>query len=266
MDWTGALLDTASGWMPVHEGESGDRIYRSVDGRRYAKLATGPRASDLAGERDRLEWVAGKGMACPALLDWRENERGACLVMSALPGVPAASLSGADLLEAWPSMADHLAALHALPIDNCPFGRELATMFARARDVVSRNAVNQDFLPDEDKARPARDLLARVEAEMPLRLAQEREDCVVCHGDPCLPNFVVDPQTLCCTGLIDLGRVGTADRYADLSLMLANAEESWTADGQAEKAADMLFAALGIEAPDRERLAFYLRLDPLTWG
>ncbi|HGW1880913.1 TPA: hypothetical protein ACNMSA_005795, partial [Klebsiella pneumoniae] len=22
----------------------------------------------------------------------------------------------------------------------------------------------------------------------------------------------------------------------------------------------------GIEAPDRERLAFYLRLDPLTWG
>lgn len=23
---------------------------------------------------------------------------------------------------------------------------------------------------------------------------------------------------------------------------------------------------LGIEAPDRERLAFYLRLDPLTWG
>ncbi|MFW8068521.1 hypothetical protein, partial [Klebsiella pneumoniae] len=23
---------------------------------------------------------------------------------------------------------------------------------------------------------------------------------------------------------------------------------------------------LGIEAPDRERLAFCLRLDPLTWG
>ncbi|EFD4948213.1 TPA: APH(3'') family aminoglycoside O-phosphotransferase, partial [Acinetobacter baumannii] len=26
------------------------------------------------------------------------------------------------------------------------------------------------------------------------------------------------------------------------------------------------FNVLGIEAPDRERLAFYLRLDPLTWG
>ncbi|WP_436977121.1 phosphotransferase, partial [Shigella flexneri] len=30
---------------------------------------------------------------------------------------------------------------------------------------------------------------------------------VVCHGDPCMPNFMVDPKTLQCTGLIDLGRL-----------------------------------------------------------
>ncbi|MFP1592824.1 phosphotransferase [Escherichia coli] len=29
----------------------------------------------------------------------------------------------------------------------------------------------------------------------------------VCHGDPCMPNFMVDPKTLQCTGLIDLGRL-----------------------------------------------------------
>ena len=69
-----------------------------------------------------------------------------------------------------------------------------------------------------------------------------------------MPNFMVDPKTLQCTGLIDLGRLGTADRYADLALMIA------------ERAFAVLFNVLGIEAPDRERLAFYLRLDPLTWG
>lgn len=77
---------------------------------------------------------------------------------------------------------------------------------------------------------------------------------------------MVDPKTLQCTGLIDLGRLGTADRYADLALMIANAEENWAAPDEAERAFAVLFNVLGIEAPDRERLAFYLRLDPLTWG
>ncbi|MCJ9942561.1 hypothetical protein MA648_23200, partial [Salmonella enterica subsp. enterica serovar Kentucky] len=81
----------------------------------------------------------------------------------------------------------------------------------------------------------------------------------------------LSPPTICnsalqCTGLIDLGRLGTADRYADLALMIANAEENWAAPDEAERAFAVLFNVLGIEAPDRERLAFYLRLDPLTWG
>ena len=70
-------------------------------------------------------------------------------------------------------------------------------------------------------------------------------------------------------GIRDLVRsrgLGTADRYADLALMIANAEENWAAPDEAERAFAVLFNVLGIEAPDRERLAFYLRLDPLTWG
>lgn len=91
--------------------------------------------------------------------------------------------------------------------------------------------------------------LARVERELPVRLDQERTDMVVCHGDPCMPNFMVDPKTLQCTGLIDLGRLGTADRYADLALMIANAEENWAAPDEAERAFAVLFNVLGIEAP-----------------
>ena len=260
------LLKTQSGWSPVHQGESGDRVFRSADGQSYAKLSEASRANELAGERDRLAWLAGWGLDCPTLQDWRENEHGACLVMSAVPGVPATDLSGADLLRAWPSMAAQLAAVHALPVADCPFEKTLSDMFARAADVVARGAVNPDFLPDEDKEKPGHALLARVEAELALRLSQEKAGRVVCHGDPCLPNFMVDPQTLRCTGLIDLGRLGTADRYADLTLTLANASESWTTAAQAEEAFDLLFTAEKIEAPDRGRLAFYLRLDPLTWG
>nr|WP_202921016.1 APH(3'') family aminoglycoside O-phosphotransferase [Escherichia coli]QRC60959.1 APH(3'') family aminoglycoside O-phosphotransferase [Escherichia coli] len=267
--------------MPVRGGESGDFVFRRGDGHAFAKIAPASRRGELAGERDRLIWLKGRGVACPEVINWQEEQEGACLVITAIPGVPAADLSGADLLKAWPSMGQQLGAVHSLSVDQCPFERRLSRMFGRAVDVVSRNAVNPDFLPDEDKsteldllarsrATAAARLLARTErllpVHMPHALDQERTDMVVCHGDPCMPNFMVDPKTLQCTGLIDLGRLGTADRYADLALMIANAEENWAAPDEAERAFAVLFNVLGIEAPDRERLAFYLRLDPLTWG
>ncbi|WP_255448320.1 APH(3'') family aminoglycoside O-phosphotransferase [Telmatospirillum sp. J64-1] len=267
MDWIDALLDgRGSGWSPVRRGESGDFVYRRNDGLAYAKIARTARAAELAAERDRLAWLQGRGIACPEIIEWGETGEGACLVMTAIPGVPAADLPAGDLLKAWPSMAQQIGKLHDLPTGHCPFERSLSQMFERAADVVARNAVNPDFLPDEDKGTPPSELLARVERELPVRLDQEGVDRVVCHGDACMPNFMVDPKSLQCTGLIDLGRLGTADAYVDLALMLANARESWTTQEQEAQAFAILFNSLGIEAPDRERLVFYLRLDPLTWG
>jgi streptomycin 3"-kinase len=267
LDWTYALLDRRRfDWTSVRTGESGDLVYQRDDGRAFAKIAPVARTSELAGERDRLAWLHGQGVACPEILDWREGEEGACLVMTAIPGVPAADLSGSNLLKAWPSMVRQLRILHGLPADRCPFDRSLSIMFERAADVVGRNAVNPDFLPDEDTNTPARDLLERVERELPTRFGQEVIDRVVCHGDACMPNFMIDPGSFQCTGLTDLGRLGTADRYVDLALMLANASESWASREEEAKAFAILFDTLGIKAPDKGRLAFYLRLDPLTWG
>jgi streptomycin 3"-kinase len=267
LNWTDALLDRRHfDWLPVRTGESGDFVFWRDDGLAYAKIAPVARSADLAGERDRIAWLHGRGVACPEVVQWREVEEGACLVMTAIAGVPAADLSGPDLLTAWPSMVRQLGTLHELSAAQCPFDRSLSVMFDRAADVVGRNAVNPDFLPDDEKDTPARELLARVERDLPTRFDQEAIDRVVCHGDACMPNFMIDPESFRCTGLIDLGRLGTADRYADLALMVANASESWTAPDEAERAFAVLFGVLGIEVPDRERLAFYLRLDPLTWG
>lgn len=73
-------------------------------------------------------------------------------------GSTMADLSGADLLKAYSSMGQQLGAVHSLSVDQCPFERRLSRMFGRAVDVVSRNAVNPDFLPDEDKSTPQLDL------------------------------------------------------------------------------------------------------------
>lgn len=251
-------------WTNIRNGESGDAVYRRNDATVFAKIAGADRKAALEGERDRLLWLEERGVACPRVIEWRDDE--ACLLTSAVEGVPASELSGDDLWKAWPSIVEALGTLHRLDTRTCPFDRGLATMLPNARDVVARDAVNPDFLSVADRAFDAKTLLALVETEAPLRLSEEAGHEVVCHGDATMPNVMIDPVGLDCTGFVDLGRMGTADPYVDFSLMLANAGEIWVSENQARNAFDRLFGDLGIDRPDRDRLAFYLRLDPLTWG
>jgi streptomycin 3"-kinase len=99
-----------------------------------------------------------------------------------------------------------------------------------------------------------------VHAEQALMAAKAAGDLVVCHGDACLPNFLFDPETLELTGVIDVGRLGVADRYADLALVRAQLDDVWSVDAAG------FFAAYGLAELDAQRLDFYLLLDPLTWG
>lgn len=254
------------GWSPVSTGESGAQVFRRDDGALVAKRVAPDGVQDLLEERRRIEWLAGTGIPGPSVVDWSITPQGGAeLVMTAVPGVPASELDSGPLLRAWPALIGMLRRLHELPAADCPFERRLATMFRVAEDVVRRDAVVPDFLTEDQQGMPPIELLADLRAQLDERLAQEPGDMVVCHGDACLPNFMVDPDTLECTGLIDLGRLGTADRHADLSLLQANARETWQGDD--ERRADRLLTDL--YAPtliDPARMSFYLHLDPLTWS
>ena len=76
---------------------------------------------------------------------------------------------------------------------------------------------------------------------------------VVCHGDACAPNTLVDDDGHC-HGHVDLGDLGVADRWADLAV--ATLSLSWNYPGEWE---DELFDAYGVD-PDPKRVDFYRRL------
>jgi streptomycin 3"-kinase len=137
-------------------------------------------------------------------------------------------------------------------------------MMPLARATVAEGRVMVDYLPVALQRTPPQQILDQIEAELPVRLAQEGEQLVVCHGDLCLPNILVDPATGLVTGLIDLARLGTADPYADIALLLATARERWSDESMALRA-EREFAEIYGTALDPERQDFYLRLDPLTW-
>lgn len=260
----GLLPADGTSWEPVTTGESGAVVLHDRDRGRFAKLVPTVVRDDLTAERDRIAWLGKTGVPTASVLDWRTTDDGACLISSAVPGVPADRLDGPALRRAWPGIAATVRDLQALSVEDCPFGRGLTTMMAVARETVAKSRVQTEFLPEAMQKVPPAQILGRLEAELPQRRRQEKDERVVCHGDLCLPNILIDPDTLHVAGLIDLGRLGLADPYADIALLLANARETWPDEVIARQADDEFAAECGIDL-DQERRQFYLLLDPLTW-
>lgn len=78
-------------------------------------------------------------------------------------------------------------------------------------------------------------------------------DLVVCHGDACNPNFLLDASGRC-VGYVDLGRLGIGDRWADLAPALLSL--GWNFGDGWESA---FLTGYGI-APDPDKQDFYTRL------
>ncbi|GAA2800064.1 aminoglycoside 3'-phosphotransferase [Kribbella solani] len=264
-------------WTLVEVGESATKVYRR--GNLFAKCCDPSGVADLVAERDRTSWLSGTGLPGATVVDWLESAPpapapalgepatsssrgalattgGACLVTSAVPGVPGDALPPASYERAMVSLGRVFRDLHALT--GCPFERPLDSIVATATDVVRRGAVNPDFLTDEWRLLEPSELLAQVVAERPY--IESRSEPVVCHGDACLPNIFFDPDTLEVTGLIDLGRLGVADRYVDLALTTIQLQDEWSIDPAP------FLEAYGLPSPDDRRLHFHRLLDPLTWG
>lgn len=259
----GLLADSAA-WLPVANGESGAVTLRHVSATRFAKVVPVADASALEAERDRIEWFSDSGIDGARVLDWRTSDDGVCLVTTAVGGISADRLEPADLDRAWPSITDALARLHGIPVDTCPYRRTLNQMMALARAAVAEDRVHREFLPQHLLDIPPAVILESLERDLPAQREREQADAVVCHGDFCLPNILIDPDASTVTGLIDLGRLGHADPYADIALLLANARETWGDEASARRADHDFAARYGVTL-DPERLDFYLRLDPLTW-
>lgn len=76
---------------------------------------------------------------------------------------------------------------------------------------------------------------------------------VVCHGDACAPNTLIDDEGHPC-GHVDLGELGVADRWADLAVADWSLRYNYGGDWRAE-----FFDAYGV-TPDPDRVDHYLRL------
>lgn len=212
---------------------------------------------DLSSEVDRLEWLAGRGIPVPRVVESGDDGITAWLVTEAVRGKSAA--------EEWPehqrlavveAMADVTRARHELPVEERPFDRSLEVTVAQAARAVDEDLVDLDDLQDEHSGWSGKRLLEELRRTRPAR-----EDLVVCHGDLCPNNVLLAPDTCRVTGVIDVARLGRADRHTDLAIAtreLQYEEDPWFGARYAER----FLQRYGIEGTlDKDRMAFFRLLD-----
>lgn len=202
--------------------------------RRFVKWQPAGTAVDLTAEAVRLRWAA-PHLTVPRVIGQGADDAGSWLVTTALPGTSAVSPRWrSDPATAVRGIGAGLRILHdRLPVEGCPFTWSVPDRLAAKRATASRRQTRR-----------------RLDA---LAVPPPVDRLVVCHGDACAPNTLLDDEGRP-SGHVDLGRLGLADRWADLAVA------SWSTEWNYGPAwADALVEAYGL-APDRGRLAYYRAL------
>lgn len=221
----------------------------SLDGERYLKLRRTPYVYSFADEAARLRWARGR-LPVPAVIDHGLEGEVEWLLLEALPGTDATKLKE-DPEWIVPIFARGLRDFHAVPADDCPFDFRIDAALDHVRRRVATDDIDPTGMHTEHQHLSPAEALAHLEATRP-----PREDVVVCHGDYCFPNVLVEDGRV--TGYLDLGELGLADRWWDLAI------GSWTCTWNVGPGYEDLFlSSYGIE-PDADRIAWYRLLYDLA--
>jgi kanamycin kinase len=226
---------------PVWENELGGVTFRIDPGSengarsrsasaRFVKWAPADADLDVAAEAVRLEW-ARPYTPVPEVVAVSRNATEQWLETKGIAAENAVSPRWiADPAPAVRAIGLGLRAMHdALPVEECPFSWSVGERLTRSSREISR------VLGD----------------------APPIDRLVVCHGDACAPNTLVNSDGDW-VAHVDLGALGVADRWADLAI--ATWSTVWNYGPGWE---ELLLEAYGID-PDPERTQYYRALWDAT--
>ena len=232
-------------------GMSGARVFKLEDGNeslflKFALVSSDPDpAFSIRAETERLKWLRSKKLAVPKVELFLEDSGLEYLLMTSIPGRDASQRWRPDQIpNIIAKLAINLRTWHDTNMDDCPYQLTLETRIAQAR-ARTKNAS------------------LKLELEALLERTPKTEDLVLCHGDRCLPNVLLNDD-LEISGWIDLGRVGVMDLHWDLALIVGSLEMDL--NPQFNGWSERFLEAYGLDVINHETLEFYVQFDRFFWG
>jgi kanamycin kinase len=210
----------------------------------YLKWAPTSSGVDLTGEVERLEW-ARVFISVPEVIEQGSDDEGRWFVTRAIDAENAVSDRWKrDPKTASAAVGAGLREMHtALPVVGCPYRWTAADRLAAVEDRVEAGRLDQHEWSEPfsfDSPRSALEELRDTPAE----------DLVVCHGDACVPNTLVDLSGRY-RAHVDLGCLGVGDRWADLAV--ASWSTVWNYGPGWEQ---NVYDAYGVD-PDHSKIRYY---------
>ncbi len=133
----------------------------------------------------------------------------------------------------------------------CPFRFDLGRALAHVEDRVRSGDVRGTGFHEQHAHLTPAAALAQLEATAP-----DDEDLVVCHGDFCPPNVLLEGGRV--TGYVDLGELGVADRWWDVAVGAWSV--GWNFGAELEP---LFYESYGV-IPDPARIRFFRLLYDLA--
>lgn len=246
--------------ISVTQGFSGVEVFYFPELSAYLKIGKTGRISDLGRERDVLCWLDGK-FPVPRVIGYESYGSSEALLISETAGVPGSNhISGPsakeqDITDFAKAAAAALRRLHDLPIKDCPFDMTLDVRFELSRRSIELDLIsetNSEFMARHGGMAPwdvYYDLIAR---------RPETEDLVFTHGDPCMPNIIVNDGGI--AGFIDMDGAGIADRYADIAIFLRSFRRNSRLAIDLE---NVFLEGYGIDRLNQWKIEYYRTFDDL---
>lgn len=218
---------------------------RSDDGRvRFLKVRAVEETPRLLDETARLGW-ARTHLPVPGVIACGTEGDVDWLLLEGLPGRDATDPALlADTERLVTTLARGLRRSHDAPVDTCPFRLTVDDAIATVhRRVASGQAKHSDLHEEFSHLSLEEALDALVD------LGPRTEDLVVCHGDYCFPNVLIEDDAV--SAYLDLGELAVADRWWDIAI------GAWSTKWNIGPGWEQLFLdRYGVEA-DPERITFY---------
>ena len=243
------ILDDLSDWQHrlVANFESQTATYRFERGDdvRFLKVARADWFPSPESEAARMIWARAH-LPVPAVLDHGSADGVAWLLTSALPGRDATDpVWLADPVRTARLLARGWREFHAAPVGECPFDFRLDA----ALDLAERRLLEERIVPERDFHEEFAHLSAKEAVRRLQRTRPATETLVVCHGDYCLPNVLIEDGVV--SGYVDLGELGVADRWWDLAVA------TWSLGWNLGPGHEQRFLAEYGADLDPDRLVFY---------